>query len=86
MRRPRIRREHDVLGAGGNIASGIRVVRKGGRFKFDHFWFSHEKLKDIVGRTVYVSDPEDVFYSEKIRVDQIDNTHICYARNEYKRD
>lgn len=78
-------RMHDTLGAGGNIASGDRIVRKGGRIKFDHFFFSHEKLLSYVGKYVYISDPEDAFFSEKIRVDTLEGMHICYARNDYKR-
>ena len=80
----RLYREHDQLGAGGNIASGIRTVRKGGRFKFDGFWFSHVKLEDMVGKQVRVSDPEDPFYNTKIRVEDLNSFLICYAKNEDK--
>lgn len=74
----------DRRGAGGNIADGYRVVRKGGRVKFDRFTYQHGKLIPLVGDIVYVSDAEDIFYSSKIGIFSLDHESICYARNEYE--
>lgn len=72
----------DQRGAGGNIAWGIRRVRAGGRFKFDGSWFQHDELLSRVGQDVEVTDPEDIWYSNKIRVQTLRGGLICHALNE----
>jgi len=78
-------RRHDVMGTGGNIASGYRIVRKGGRVKFDNFWHSHPKLEHLVGHEVWVH-AENAFYSEKVSIHHDTLSFICNAPNEYNEE
>ena len=73
----------DKRGAGGNIASGERLVRKAGRVKFDGFWFQNDALLPLVGESVEVQ-AEDAFFSAQIPVFYF-HKFICYARNDYRR-
>lgn len=77
-------RVHDQRGAGGNIAWGVRRVRAGGRVRFDGQTFQHDDLLSRVGQDVEVTDPEDIWWSNKIRIQNLNGGLICYANNEQK--
>lgn len=75
---------HDQRGAGGNIAWGIRRVRAGGKVRFDRQVFQHDDLLSRVGQDVEVTDPEDIWWSNKIRIQTLNGGLICYANNEQR--
>jgi hypothetical protein len=75
---------HDQRGAGGNIAWGVRRVRAGGKVRFDRSTFQHDDLLPLVGQDVEVTDPEDIWWSNKIRIQNLRGGLICYANNEQK--
>ena len=66
---------------GGNLATGIRRVRKGGRVKFDHHWHQDNALLPYVGKWVRV-EAEDCWINEKVPCYHYHGGFICYARNE----
>ncbi len=66
---------------GGNLACGIRRVRKGGRIKFDGMWHQHDRLIPFVGDWVRV-EAEDAFYNHRVPVTTYHWRFICYAVNE----
>lgn len=66
---------------GGNLAHGIRLVRKGGRIKFDRHWHQDDLLVPFVGQWVRVA-ALDIWFNEKIPVYHYHGGFICYARNE----
>lgn len=72
----------DRMGASGNIGEGYRLVRPGGRIKFDRFTHQDDKLVSFIGDLVFVV-AEDPFYNPKVRVSTVDKKFICYAQNEY---
>jgi hypothetical protein len=75
---------HDARGAGSNIATGWRLVRPGGRVKFDGFWHQSDELLELVGQYVHCR-PEDAFYNEIIHV-TAGPRFACQAWNGYERD
>ncbi|HEX9804599.1 MAG TPA: Mu transposase C-terminal domain-containing protein [Candidatus Dojkabacteria bacterium] len=74
------RKNRDVYSySGGNISDGIRVVKKGGKIKFDGCWFENrEMLSEYVGEYVRVY-AEDCFFSYRIPVFHYHGGFICYA-------
>jgi hypothetical protein len=75
-------RVNDQRGAGGNIAWGVRRVRTGGKVRFDNQTFQHDDLLSRVGQDVEVTDAEDIWWSNKIRIQNLNGGLICYAKNE----
>jgi hypothetical protein len=73
----------DKQGAGGNIATGSRLVRPGGRIKFDGFYHQNDALIPYIGEYVEVQS-EDAFFSEKVPI-FLNYKFLCYAQNEYHR-
>lgn len=53
----------DMRAPDGLVATGERIVRKGGRVKFAKCWWTDERLKGMEGQIVIVS-AEDYHYSE----------------------
>lgn len=66
---------------GGNLASGIRKVRPGGRIKFDSCWHSDPLLIPHVGEWVRVT-ATDAFINYYVIVYHYHGGFICNADNE----
>ncbi len=78
-----VSKHRDTRGAGGNIATGFRIVRKGGRILFDRFWHSNVALESFIGEEVEVQ-AEDAFFNKHVAI-FYNYKFICYAANEYKK-
>lgn len=73
-------RDRDRRGAGGNIATGIRKVQRGGIIKFDGFRHQDAKLEPLQGEWVRVC-AEDAFFNRQVAIFGYHGGFICYAKN-----
>lgn len=75
----RQRKRRDKYSAFGGISHGTRVVRAGGRVKFDGTRFQSDKLLDFVGSRVRVS-ATDPWRNETVEVHHYSlHEFICHA-------